>query len=131
MTPLPNLQELEKVVELNALEYAKSNGVPIEYCLANRTVEMWCQVWSDSSAGTAHEEADLGFPGLTEGYVTIFTYKFLDTRDQKAYELYSVTYGTNATDGFLAMKEEMDEHFYEDWKAHNVIALWEVIAKYQ
>ena len=30
-----------------------------------------------------------------------------------------------------AMKEEMDEHFYEDWKAHNVIALWEVIAKYQ
>ena len=74
MTPLPNLQELEKVVELNALEYAKSNGVPIEYCLANRTVEMWCQVWPDSSAGTAHEEADLGFPGLTEGYVTIFTY---------------------------------------------------------
>ncbi len=131
MTPLPNLQELEKEIEANAISYAFSQGVPVDRCIANRTVEMWCQLWPDTSAGAAHSEADRGDMVMTEGYVTMFTYKFYDPQTQEAHELYSFTYGCNVEDGFLAMKSEMDAAFYEDWKNHNVIALWEVLAKYQ
>ena len=131
MTPLPDLQELERHVEANALGYAVSMGVPVDHCIANRTVEMWCQMWPDESAGRAHTEAERGKKVMTEGYVTMFTYKFYDPETQEAYELFSCTYGSSPDDGFLAMKQEMDEHFFEDWKNHSLIALWEVLAKYQ
>ena len=131
MTQLPNLQELDKIVEVNALEYAKSQGVPVEKCIANRTVEMWCQMWPDSTAGAAHDKSEITDKVMTEGYVTLITYKFYNPKDQSARELYSFTYGNNVEDGFLAMKEEMDLHFFEDWKNHNVLALWQVIEKYQ
>lgn len=131
MTQLPNLQELERVVEANAIAYAASQGVPVEKCIANRTVEMWCQMWPDSTAGAAHDRSEITDKEMTEGYVTLFTYKFYNPQDQAAYELYSFTYGTDPDNGFLAMKDEMDEGFFEDWKNHNVIALWQVLENYQ
>jgi hypothetical protein len=131
MTPLPNLQELERLIEPNALGYAVSQGVPIDHCIANRTVEMWCQMWPYETGGAAHSSAEKGQKVLTEGYVTIFTYKFYDPRSQEAYEMYSVTYGDNVDDGFLAMKTEMDPGFFEHWKNHSVLSLWEVIEQYQ
>ncbi|MDC7292504.1 MULTISPECIES: hypothetical protein [unclassified Butyrivibrio] len=131
MTPLPDLQELERHIEANALGYAASQGVPVEHCIANRTVEMWCQMWPDESAGAAHTAAERGKAVMTEGYFTIFHYKFYDPRTQNSYELYSCTYGNNPDDGFLAMKEEMDEGFYEAWKNHDVMPLWQVLEIYQ
>ncbi len=131
MTPLPNLQELEPIVEANAIAYAKSQGVPVEHCIANRTVEMWCQMWPDSTAGAAHSRDEIVDSIMTEGYVTMFTYKFYNPDDQSSRELYSFTYGCDAEDGFLAMKDEMEEGFFEAWKNHDVIALWEVIERYQ
>ena len=131
MTQLPNLQELEPVIEANVLAYAKTQGVPIDKCIANRTVEMWCQMWPDSTAGAAHSKSEIQDKVMTEGYVTLFAYKFYNPEDQSAREAYSFTYGSDPENGFVAMKDEMDLAFYEDWKNHNVLALWQVIEKYQ
>ena len=119
MTEIPNLQKLEKEIEPKALSYAKSQGVAIEQCIADRKVEVWSQKWEGDATG------------ITEEYITIFTYEFYDSREQEKHVLYSCTYGTNSDNGFLAMKEEMDENFFRDMKAHNVITLQEVIEKYQ
>ena len=131
MTPLPNLQELERRIEPGAIGYAASQGVPIERCIANRTVEMWCQLWDYETGGAAHSSAERGRKVMTEGYVTIFTYKFYDPKTQESQELYSVTYGDNVDDGFFAMGSEMDPGFFEAWKEHRFMALWEVIEQYQ
>ncbi len=119
MTEIPNLQKLEREIYPKALAYAKSQGVAIENCIADRKVELWPQKWEEDTTG------------ITEEYITIFTYEFYDHNEQEKHVLYSCTYGTDSDNGFLAMKEEMDEGFFRDWKDHNVITLQEVIERYQ
>ncbi len=119
MTELPNLQKLEREIEPKALSYAKSQGVDIEHCIADRRVEVWSQKWEGDMTGTVEE------------YITIFTYEFYDSNKQEKSVLYSCTYGTNADQGFLAMKDEMDEAFFKDLEIHKMISLQEVIQRYQ
>ncbi len=119
MTEIPNLQLLEKEIEPKALSYAKSQGVAIEHCIADRKVEVWSQKWDGDATG------------IIEEYITIFTYEFYDPNELEKHVLYSCTYGTDPDNGFLAMKKEMDENFFRDLKAHNVISLQEVIERYQ
>ncbi len=119
MKEIPNLQKLERIIEPKALGYAKEQGVDIEHCIAERSVELWSQKWEEDATG------------IIEDYITIFTYEFYDYKKQEKSILYSCTYGTDPANGFLAMKDEMDENFFIDLEKHKMISLEQVIQKYQ
>ena len=125
---IPNLIELEENAKKKAIQYLYQKQKIDNYQWIDTDINVWRQLWGDTSAGASKDKHYIAGCAMTYGYITFITVTV--NANNKQYIVYTVYYNGEKDKGFIALEEEIDKSFFDDVKKHCIKPLWEAFEKY-
>ena len=127
---IPDVKEMVKEIQKKAFKVLLDKGLISDYHDMDIDVEMWRQIWPNTSAGCSKKSSYMAGNAMTPGYVTHFTIYFRNFCEADIPKVHVLVYGTSTDDGILGIEGELEDVFFEDIRRHQVKELWQALKEY-